>query len=193
MNYKYLSKEDQLTSHWSGGTTTQLFIYPAEADYKKLNFKFRISSAKVEVEESVFTKLDGIHRHLMILDGELKIAHEGHYETQLKAFEVDSFMGDWETKSKGCVTDFNLMLSAEMQGRLDQVHLDDQQSYSLDSDGYQYVGIYIWQGGISIENSDLRINQGDFLLWDLRESPAVLKMNSLQSDTIMILSFIAHR
>ena len=30
-------------SKWSGGITTQLYIYPKDSDYQKRNFNFRIS------------------------------------------------------------------------------------------------------------------------------------------------------
>ena len=52
MNITILSKSDYITSNWSGGSTTQLFISPATASYAERNFDFRISSAKVEVAAS---------------------------------------------------------------------------------------------------------------------------------------------
>ena len=42
--------EDFVTSKWSGGSTTELYIYPPQAVYREGNFKCRISSATVEVE-----------------------------------------------------------------------------------------------------------------------------------------------
>jgi len=193
MNYKCLSKDDQITSHWSGGTTTQLYIYPEETDYKKQNFKFRISSAKVEVEESVFTKLEGIQRQLMILRGELKIAHKDHHVKYLKPFEVDSFMGSWETKAKGCVTDFNLMLSADMEGRLEHVHLDDQQVYRMACENSQFLGLYVWKGSICLDEADLQMQKGDFVIFDLNEGDVVPKVIATEKKTDMILSYITHK
>ena len=193
MNYKYLSKDNQITSRWSGGTTTQLFIYPEEADYKKQNFKFRISSAKVEVEESVFTKLNGIQRHLIILDGELDIEHKNQHSKHLNTFDTDYFSGSWETKAIGCVIDFNLMLSSEMKGTLEHVHLDDQQSYCINSDGYQFIGLYLWNGSICLDDSDLQMYKGDFMLFDLNECDTIPKLRALESDTTIILSFITKR
>jgi len=45
------------TSNWSGGTTTQLFIYPPTAEYLQRNFIFRLSTASVKAygELSVLT------------------------------------------------------------------------------------------------------------------------------------------
>jgi len=59
---KLITKEQQKTSKWSGGTTTQLAIYPEDADYGKRNFTWRLSTATVEAAESVFTSLPGIDR-----------------------------------------------------------------------------------------------------------------------------------
>ena len=50
--------EDFVTSKWSGGSTTELYIYPPQAVYREGNFKCRISSATVEVEKSDFTSSD---------------------------------------------------------------------------------------------------------------------------------------
>lgn len=50
-----VSKEDYPVSNWSGGKTTQLFIYPENSEYAKRNFLFRISSATVDCERSEFT------------------------------------------------------------------------------------------------------------------------------------------
>lgn len=64
-----IPKSAQTTSNWSGGTTTQLFIYPPEASYAARNFLFRISTATVETETSTFTDLTGFNRILLLLNG----------------------------------------------------------------------------------------------------------------------------
>jgi environmental stress-induced protein Ves len=70
MTIEHYKNSDLIINNWSGGITTQLAIYPKDANYKKQNFQFRISTATVEIEESVFTKLPGVSRKLMILNGE---------------------------------------------------------------------------------------------------------------------------
>ncbi|SDK12142.1 HutD family protein [Natronincola ferrireducens] len=106
MNMTYeieLIKKHQLqTNRWSGGTTTQLAIYPKDAIYSNEgNFTWRLSSARVEVEESVFTPLPNIQRVLMIIEGELLLQHQGHHKSILKPFDQDRFSGSWTTKSVG--------------------------------------------------------------------------------------------
>ncbi|GAA6324574.1 HutD family protein [Fusobacterium ulcerans] len=97
-------------SRWSGGTTTQLYIYPKDGDYQKRYFKFRISIATTELMESTFTKLEGIKRIISILEGKMELSHKNRYNITLMPYEIDRFIGDWDTSSKGKVKDFNLML-----------------------------------------------------------------------------------
>lgn len=116
---RIIRKEEQNTGTWAGGTTTQLAIWPPEADYKLRNFEWRMSSARVDLEESPFTSLPGIHRLIMILEGKVHLIHEGHHETTLDAFDQDSFEGSWNTLSRGRCVDFNLMTAAGCCGRLE--------------------------------------------------------------------------
>ncbi|MFV0578621.1 MAG: HutD family protein [Fusobacterium ulcerans] len=97
-------------SRWSGGTTTQLYIHPKDGDYQKRDFKFRISIATTELMESTFTKLEGIKRIISILEGKMELSHKNRYNITLMPYEIDRFIGDWDTSSKGKVKDFNLML-----------------------------------------------------------------------------------
>lgn len=109
-------KENQMKiSRWGGGVTKELYIYPEDAEYSLRNFKFRISIATTESESSTFTRLSGVKRVLSILQGEMVISHKDYYEKKLLPYEIDRFMGDWETTAKGKVADFNLMIK-ESQG-----------------------------------------------------------------------------
>lgn len=120
-----------ITSKWSGGSSTQLYIFPANASYAERNFKLRISTAKVEVAESTFTALPGVHRKLMILEGEINITHDGQYSKHLKPFDVDTFSGDWKTTAKGTCTDFNVMTTPGQQSELYHIAIEASSSYIL--------------------------------------------------------------
>ncbi|SIR59795.1 HutD protein [Peribacillus simplex] len=120
-----IRKSEQTSSLWSGGKTTQLAIYPEDGDYSKRDFKWRISTADVEVDESLFTHLPGIQRIIMILDGEMSLEHKGKHRVHLQPFEQDRFDGGWTTRSIGRVTDFNLMLAEGCEGDLGTIHLND--------------------------------------------------------------------
>lgn len=128
-----IKKCEQSTSAWSGGTTTQLAIYPKRSEYRERNFKWRLSSALVEDEESTFTKLPDIYRHIMIIEGEMKLIHEGHREAMLRPFMQDSFSGDWTTRSIGRVRDFNLMLGQGSKGELEAITVNENLNFEWDT------------------------------------------------------------
>ncbi|WP_094605031.1 hypothetical protein SPSIL_018040 [Sporomusa silvacetica DSM 10669] len=130
--FELIRKTDQTTSDWSGGTTTQIAIYPQQAVYAERNFTWRISSARVDLEESLFTSLPGIERLIMVLEGEMRLEHTGHHSSYLKPFDQDSFSGNWTTKSFGKVRDFNLMLAEGSFGKLTAVTLAVQTTNTLD-------------------------------------------------------------
>lgn len=167
-------KNEQTTSNWSGGTTTQIAIYPKDSAYSERNFQWRLSSAKVETEESVFTSLPGIWRLIMVLEGEMRLEHTGHHSVYLKPFEQDSFSGDWTTTSFGKVRDFNLMLSKGCAGELSAIQAYDQTTIALDlkkADPSQFSkmtsAFYCVGGGanITIGNSHTyELQEGDLLL-----------------------------
>lgn len=110
MNITHLTNKDFTVSSWSGGSTTQLFIYPPEAEYAKRNFRLRISSATVDTERSDFTVLPNIRRFIAPLTGVLKISHDESAFTELQPYQVYEFDGGAKTVSLGKVRDFNVMI-----------------------------------------------------------------------------------
>ena len=118
MSIQQFTPDSRTTINWASGTSTEIFIFPSNGSFADRNFQFRISTATVEAEESTFTFFEGITRHLMILKGELELIHEGRYTKHLKPYDQDTFSGEWSTRSKGKVTDFNLMLKDGATGSL---------------------------------------------------------------------------
>lgn len=110
MKMRVITEENMNTTEWSGGKTTEMLIYPQSSTYAERNFRFRISSATVEEESSIFTELPGIERHLVVLDGEIDLKIEKQ-EFHLAPFESIVFQGGDKTSSKGKCVDFNLMLN----------------------------------------------------------------------------------
>ncbi|CAH2214618.1 HutD/Ves family protein [Tepidibacter aestuarii] len=198
-NIKIIRKSEHKTTEWSGGTTTQLCIYPYDSEYKELNFKWRLSSARVDVDESVFTHLPNIKRKIMILDGELLLEHEGHHSVKLKEFEQDRFCGDWKTKSYGRVTDFNLMMN-DCEGDLEYMCVDECSSkkivFDINKQEYDYVAnvLYVVSGNVSIEiDSQATLCEGDLLLSYMgkdEESKEVNIINKLDKNAKFIRSII---
>lgn len=170
--FKIVRKHDLATSEWSGGTTTQLAIWPESAIYAKRNFIWRVSSARVEAETSEFTSLPGVTRCLMILDGTLWLKHEGHYETTLERFAQDNFSGDWKTISRGRVTDFNLMTTSG-EGRVQIVEAPSLSTRKIELmpviHGWQMVSevFYFLDGNMAVslpDGNSTDIEAGDVLI-----------------------------
>lgn len=105
-----LHENDYRTTQWSGGTTTELSIAPAGSIYADRDFRWRISSATVELEESDFTSLPDYDRIIMTLKGGIRLSHNKGTWISLPEFSPHSFDGGDETASVGKVIDFNLMM-----------------------------------------------------------------------------------
>ena len=181
------------TSEWSGGTTTQIAIYPEDAVYNERNFIWRVSSAKVEVEESTFTHLPGINRIIMVLEGELELIHEGHHRCKLQAFEQDSFNGSWNTKSYGKVVDFNLMMNENAIGSLESIFIgkDQEKKFSLSVAEKPYSKntqlVYCVSGNIKIYIPDventLSLHEGEAIILTADEAgPTKFILSNVQEN-----------
>ncbi len=125
MQYRIIKPEEYETGVWSGGTTTQLAIYPPGASYADRNFIFRLSSATVDTEQSEFTHLPDYDRWLMIFEGRARLVHDSEKEVTLNPYECDAFDGGISTVSFGRVTDYNLMLRKGGSGFMKAIGLDE--------------------------------------------------------------------
>lgn len=169
-----VKRKDELThSRWSGGVTTQLAIWPEGADYGARRFDWRISTAVVEDEKSVFTPLPGIHRLLMILDGEIEVTHEGTKKISMKPLaDVDEFEGGWETVSVGRCVDFNLMTAGGYRGTMSACAEGGESAVVAPGDITDYWrGIYAIEDGLTVkcsagdETREVTLDKGDFMLF----------------------------
>ncbi len=115
-NAHKISKKDMPVSEWSGGTTTEIFIYPPDAAYKDRDFLFRISTASVELESSDFTDLPDYDRIIASIDGTMELTHGGSGASfTVRPLEsVHYFDGGVPTHCEGKATDLNLMLRKGM-------------------------------------------------------------------------------
>ena len=99
-NYFIVRKKAEFqTSRWSGGSTTQLYLYPEDSSYSEGNFQCRISSAAVEVDKSDFTSLPGVKRYLSIFEGNLEMVHGEAVRVCLQPYVVVCFDGGVPTVS----------------------------------------------------------------------------------------------
>lgn len=153
-------KGDFQTSLWSGGSTTQLYIYPEDGDYKQGNFQCRISSATVETERSDFTKLPGVKRYLSIFSGHLDMVHGEEQKVSLEPFQVDCFDGGVPTVSYGKVVDFNLMLKHGAKGQMETLQLKPNEGAVLvPKEEENLLVIYVASGEITIEQEQIKTQE----------------------------------
>lgn len=111
MKILHLTEKDYKVGLWSGGSTTELFIWPVGADYAKREFTLRVSSARVDLEESDFTPLTGVTRYITPLSGGFTLTHPGCEPLVMGPLaEPYRFSGEIPTHCVGKATDFNLML-----------------------------------------------------------------------------------
>ena len=165
------------TSQWTGGQTTELFIYPEGSDFQSRDFGFRISSATVELEETTFTPLPGFSRILMVLEGELKLVHEGRHEVMLEPLDAVAFDGSWVTRSYGKVRDFNLIMSPAYTGVLEAVEIQSHDVYNQDLNWDDIYGFYVVKG--SLECNSRHVSAGELLMISEGTGKAEISGNAL--------------
>lgn len=152
------------TIAWANGTSTELFIFPENGDFLTRDFLFRISTATVEAETSTFSFFEGIERTLMILEGNLILEHVGRYTKELKTFDQDNFSGEWDTKSKGKVKDFNLMCKKGASGSVQHFPFSSNESKQLELKGtmsfiYVQSGVFSCRGEVLSAGDTLEIQR----------------------------------
>ena len=154
------TEKDYKVSKWSGGDTTELYLYPEDGDYRSGNFQLRISSATVEVERSEFTSLPGVERYLMIFQGHLDMVHGEKEKVSLEPYEVDHFDGGVPTVSYGKVVDFNLMLKNGAGGRMEALCLDKGEEKRIQPEGREnFLAIYVKEGEIRIGDKNIKAQE----------------------------------
>jgi environmental stress-induced protein Ves len=173
MNYnvELIKKENYKPTFWSGGMATELTTYPLNSDYASRNFLWRLGVAKIDILESTFSTLPNVSRKFMVTEGQVTLDHENKYTKLLNAFEQDSFMGDWKTKTYGSASVFNLMTKENYHGEL--IHLDItpkkqvefKYETSLNKD-LVAICFYVVNGSFksTINNKVFKVNPNDLLL-----------------------------
>ena len=129
MNFHHIQS---IVSKWSGGSTTQLYIYPANATLQELNFDIRISTAVIEVESSDFTKFNGCQRMIFPLEGMLTLQHDHEKAYQLQPYELAAFNGESDTTGQGKVIDFNIIFKPSISPKVTIIELNNQEEYQFE-------------------------------------------------------------
>lgn len=127
MNYKIINKNKFKTNVWSGGETSELYIFPEDSEFINKDFLFRISSANFTSTFSTFSNFTGYERYILPLEGELNLNHKRLYDRSLKKYEVEYFNGFWETSSINtldCI-DYNFIVKSGYSSRLGVLEAGD--------------------------------------------------------------------
>lgn len=114
---KLIKSENFIDSKWSGGVTSEIFIYPENAKVSEKNFDFRISTATCNLEKSNYTAYDGFLRYICPLDNTMNIT-TSDCKFSLKPMEVMFFHGNDNTYSSGDVRDFNLIYREDLKAQM---------------------------------------------------------------------------
>lgn len=180
---KILKRSEAKVSGWSGGTTTEWFIWPPEAQYSKRDFQCRISTAKVELAESLFTPLPGVDRFIAPLDANLTLTHNSHLTLTLHPLQVHEFPGDWQTVSRGTAQDLNLMLCG-VEGQM--THLIHPQDFTTSvTEGVTLDAFYFTQPGrVLFAQETLALQPDEILLLLTLSQDSATKMR-LESNDIL--------
>lgn len=134
---KYLTAADYKHNTWTGGETTELFIYPPQAELDQRNFQCRISSATVNMERSEFSDFSGYQRFLQILQGEIRLQVGQDEPLELPQLAYHYFPGEAKTVSEGQCRDFNVIyqnpvsIDNDILLAGDQEHLQSDQAYFI--------------------------------------------------------------
>jgi environmental stress-induced protein Ves len=180
-----IKKPGQYTSsRWSGGTTTELYIYPYGSNLQNLDFQFRISTATVEIEESTFTVFPGVKRIMLPLQGEMTLMHDENNPIHLKPFEQDSFLGDSITKCVGKVIDFNLMTRGNTTGKIEVIQLQPGEQISVILENSV---IYCFTGQAQIDNQHFKTNE---TLVYFSEAAQVYNLKALAQSVLLKVDLI---
>lgn len=170
MKISIQKEKDCKVVNWVNGTSTELFVFPADGNFQTRDFTFRISTATVEAEETTFSDFSGLTRILMILEGNITLIHEGRYTKQLAEFDQDTFDGSWPTKSQGKVRDFNVMFKENVNANVAHFALISGQKETFKLNGTH--DFFFVQNG-SFRCANFEIQKNDLLIIEREETELI--------------------
>lgn len=202
MNYtiKITKNTDYSPTYWAGGMASELITYPENSSFAERNFLWRMGFAKIDIDNSTFSALPEVKRHLMVTDGEMTITHKDRYSKLLKPFMQDFFMGDWTTTTEGRCSVLNLMTRENFDGTLSSINVskenqtDFKYTYPEDST-IAAICIHPLNTDIKCEvnTESYNINKGGLLcitMIDLDTLPQIKFINSNKNNSEIISAII---
>ena len=127
-----IEPEQFKTYTWSGGKSTEMYVYPKGKNFKDKDFSFRVSTSTFSDLKSEFTDYTGFHRFILPIKGELTINNKEFPNHKLETWMNCDFDGGLETTAEASVgcKDFNFIVSNKDRGDLMVIEHD----ISLDKD-----------------------------------------------------------
>lgn len=187
MDIQHITGSDYPTSTWAGGITRQIAIYPEDAQYADRDFAWRLSSARVDLEQSDFTPLPDYDRFIAVLAGSIQLSHEGGAWVQLAPYRAHAFDGAAATRCLGRCTDFNLMLRKDTcQGSLEAVTLLPRDTLTLHKPGQHALAVFCAQGEALVQENEnaFHLQPDDTLV--LQEDAGDLTLTSAPGAVLMV-------
>jgi len=183
---KIIRKKEFITRQWSGGSSTELYIFPHTSNYSDRNFDFRFSTAIIKKAESAVTSLPGVERILMLLEGKLIIRHAAHYEKELFPFDSDQFSGSWNTSSVGTGRDLNLMLCNGASGSIRAIEIPTGERWELQSEPSwnSHDLFWLYKGKLDHPDGKEFLSEGDLLIYSPEENE--FPIGNAKEDCILI-------
>lgn len=157
---RIIRNKEYKKTFWSGGTTTEIYLDPEDGNYRTKEFNYRISTATIEAEESVFTVLPGIERVILPLENRMILLH-GEEEVVISPYEPYRFEGARNTRSRGINRDFNLMMNHGMHGDVEILTINPECSVTLKAENTLY---FYEKGAETLGIGEERLFPGDSIL-----------------------------
>ncbi len=197
MSVTLLHAADYVESHWSGGNTCQIAIFPPAAVYADRDFIWRLSSATVALADSDFTPLPDYQRLIATLSGEIKLAHDDGEAFTLSPFIVHAFDGGVKTHSQGRCTDFNVMLRKQAcSGNLQALQLAANARLSLspavdstaDKSQQHHVFLYCYRGNVQCQvlGQTLLLEANETLMLNESDAHRLLELQAQTASELML-------
>lgn len=168
MTYQIITKAQQQRSDWTGGSTLQLQIHPADATLAERNFAWRLSSATVN-QGGAFSQFQGFGRWLGVRRGAgLSLEIDNHRLDVREKSHMLWFSGDAKTSAElldGPVVDINLILAAGWQGGMQALEFTCEKYRLQVSPIAEEFLLYVDAGSLllTLAHQQLRLETGEVL------------------------------
>lgn len=188
MKTKILRPSDYVQNEWSGGTTSQIFIYPDGASLSERDFYFRISSAGIETETSNFSEFEGYNRFFTPLNSGVELTSNGSAPKKINPLELFHFDGASETSAVGKCIDFNLIYKKSLKANLTVATYSKTEIVKYTPfPSSEFILIYCWSGAFEV--CEQTIQPGETFL--IQNCPVDVELLITKNSTLLIseLSF----